>query len=264
MIRALDTAATGMQAQQLNVDTISQNLANISTTGYKRQHAEFQDLLYQNLRRVGTNSADVGTIIPTGIQVGLGVKPGAIYRTFQQGNVQNTENPLDMAIQGRGFFQIELPDGTIAYTRSGAFQLSPNGEIVTIDGYQVSPNIAVPTNATEISVNANGEVFASIPGQTAPQNLGQLDMVTFVNDNGLVAIGDNLFLQSEASGDPTVGIAGQEGVGTILQGFLENSNVNPVTEITRLIVAQRAYEMNSKVISTSDTMLQALTRLAGA
>lgn len=264
MIRSLDTAATGMQAQQLNVDTISQNLANISTSGYKRQHAEFQDLLYQNLRRVGTNSSDVGTIIPTGIQVGLGVKTGAIYRNFQQGNVQNTENPLDIAVQGRGFFQIQLPDGSFAYTRNGAFQLSPNGEIVTVDGYTLSPNIAVPQDATDISINASGEVFATIPNQTAPQNLGQLDMVTFVNPNGLQAIGDNLYIQSEASGDPVVGIAGQQGVGTLLQGFLETSNVNPVTEITRLIVAQRAYEMNSKVISTSDNMLQSLSRLAGA
>jgi flagellar basal-body rod protein FlgG len=262
MLRSLDTAATGMQAQQLNVDTISQNLANISTTGFKRQHAEFQDLLYQNLRRVGTNSADVGTIVPTGIQVGLGVKTGAIYRNFQQGNVQSTENPLDISIQGRGFFQIELPDGTFAYTRNGAFQLSPDGEIVTVDGYLLSPNITVPQDATDISINASGEVFATIPGQTAPQNLGQLDMVTFVNPNGLQAIGDNLFIESEASGDPIVGIAGQEGVGTLLQGFLENSNVNPVTEITRLIVAQRAYEMNSRVISTSDNMLQALSQLA--
>ena len=156
MIRSLDTAATGMQAQQLNVDTIAQNLSNLSTSGYKRQHAEFQDLLYENMRRVGTNSADVGTLVPTGIQVGLGVKPGAIYRNFQQGNVQLTENSLDLAIQGRGFFQVELPDGTFAYTRNGAFQLSDEGTLVTVDGHPLSPNITVPEDATEVSVNASG------------------------------------------------------------------------------------------------------------
>lgn len=260
MIRSLDTAATGMQAQQLNVDTIAQNLSNLSTSGYKRQHAEFQDLLYENMRRVGTNSADVGTLVPTGIQVGLGVKPGAIYRNFQQGNVQLTENSLDLAIQGRGFFQVELPDGTFAYTRNGAFQLSDEGTLVTVDGHPLSPNITVPEDATEVSVNASGEVQATIAGQIDPQNLGQLDMVTFINDNGLLATGDNLFVESAASGDPIVGIAGEEGVGTILQGFLELSNVNPVSEITNLIVAQRAYEMNSKVITASDEMLRALTQ----
>ncbi len=261
-MRALNIAATGLQAQQTNVDVISHNLANMTTTGFKRYRPEFQDLIYDDQRRVGTNSSDVGTIVPTGIQIGLGVKTSGVYRSHEQGTVTVTDNPLDIAIQGRGFFQIILPNGDFAYTRNGAFQLSPEGEIVTIDGYQVSPNIAVPDDAVEISINANGEVEAIIDGQIAPQNLGQFDMVTFINPNGLKAIGDNLYEATEASGDPILDVPGVEGFGTLLQGFLEQSNVNPISEITQLIVAQRAYEMNTKVITASDEMQQALNQSA--
>jgi flagellar basal-body rod protein FlgG len=261
-MRALYIAATGMQAQQTNVDVTSHNLANQTTTGYKAQRPEFHDLIYQDLRRVGANSSDVGTIVPTGVQLGLGVKTSAIYRNTGQGTVKSTEGALDLAIQGDGYFQIQLPDGDIAYTRDGAFKLSPDGEIVTADGYIVEPAIAVPDNAIDISINSSGEVEVLLDGQVNPANLGQLEIATFINPPGLEAIGDNLFLETPASGDPILGIAGEENVGTILQGYLENSNVNPVSEITNLIIAQRAYEMNSKVITAADEMLQALNQSA--
>lgn len=261
-MKSLNIAATGMQAQQTQVDVISHNLANMSTTGFKRHRAEFEDLIYQDLRRVGSNSSDNGTIVPTGVQIGLGVKTGAVSRSHEQGTMTNTSNPLDVAIQGRGFFRIELPNGEFAYTRNGQFQLSPEGEIVTQDGYLVSPNIVVPEDAIGISINGEGMVQANIDGQIEPSDLGQFDMVNFINPAGLEAIGDNLFLETEASGDATVGLAGEEGFGTMLQGFLEASNVNPITEITNMIVAQRAYEMNSKVITASDEMLQSLNQSA--
>lgn len=261
-MRSLNIAATGMQAQQLHVDVISQNLANQTTVGYKSQRAEFQDLIYQNLERMGTNSSNVGTILPSGIQVGLGVKTGSIYRNTGQGTVKQTEGPLDLALQGNGYFQVELPDGQVAYTRNGAFKLSPQGELVTMDGFLVQPAIAVPEDAVDIAINASGEVEVVIDGQVQPLNLGQLEISTFINPPGLEAIGDNLFLETPASGNPILGVAGELGVGSILQGYLENSNVNPVTEITGLIVAQRAYEMNSKVITASDEMLQALNQSA--
>lgn len=259
-MRALDIAATGMLAQQLYVDVTSQNLANINTTGYKLQRPEFQDLLYQNDKRVGTNSADTGTIVPTGIQIGLGVKTGAIYRNNKQGTLQNTSNTLDLAIQGKGYFQVTLPSGEIAYTRAGALQLSPNGVIVTSDGNQVEPAITVPQNATAVSINESGEVFATIPNQVTPQNLGQLQTATFINEAGLQAIGSNMYMETVSSGSPVTGTPGTDGFGTILQGYLENSNVDPVTELTNLIKAQRVYEMNSKIISKSDEMLQNLNQ----
>jgi flagellar basal-body rod protein FlgG len=261
-MRSLNIAATGMQAQQTNVDVISHNLANMTTTGYKLQRAEFQDLIYQDLRRVGTNSADVGTIVPTGVQLGLGTKTAAIYRQMSQGTLQLTDNALDLAINGRGYFVIQLPDGTQGFTRNGTFQLSPQGELVTSDGFIVSPNITIPQDAISISVNQNGEVQVETQGQVEPQIVGQLEISTFINEGGLRAIGDNLYLETAASGPPFQGIAGQEGFGVVLQGYLENSNVNPVSEITNLIVAQRAYEMNSKVITASDEMLQALNQSA--
>ena len=261
-MRSLNIAATGMMAQQMNIDVISQNLANQTTSGYKAQRAEFQDLIYQSLERVGTNSSNVGTILPTGVQVGLGVKTGAIYRDTEQGTLKQTSGPLDWALQGKGYFQVELPDGEIAYTRAGAFKLSPDGEIVTMDGFVVQPAVAVPEDAIAITVNEFGEVQVTVDGQVDPLQLGQLEIASFINPPGLEAIGNNLFLESPASGVPILGIAGEEGIGSILQGFLENSNVDPVKEITNLIVAQRSYEMNSKVITASDEMLQALNQSA--
>jgi flagellar basal-body rod protein FlgG len=250
-----------MQAQQTNVEVISNNLANMTTTGFKRQRAEFQDLIYQNLRRVGSNSSDSGSIVPSGAQVGLGVKTAAIYRIDEQGNLQQTSNTLDLAIQGSGFFQVTLPDGETAYTRDGTFGLSATGTIVTADGYIVQPGIQVPTTATGITINTSGQVQATIAGQTAPQTVGQLQLAIFPNDAGLEAQGDNMYLQTAASGQPVTGNPATTGFGTVMQGFIETSNVNVVTEITNLISAQRAYEMNSKVITTSDDMLSTLTNL---
>lgn len=259
-MRSLDIAATGMLAQQLYVDVTSQNLANINTTAYKLQRPEFQDLLYQNDKRVGTNSADSGTIVPTGIQIGLGVKTGAIYRNTNQGTLQNTTNTLDVAIQGKGFFQVTLPTGETAYTRAGALQLDPNGIVVTSAGDQILPGITVPANATGISINQSGEVFATVPGQVAPQNLGQFQTAGFINEAGLQAIGGNMYMETVASGAPVTGIPGTDGYGTILQGYLENSNVDAVTELTNLIKAQRVYEMNSKVVTKTDEMLSNLNQ----
>ena len=259
-MRSLDIAATGMQAQQTHVDVISQNLSNMTTTGYKRQRPEFQDLLYQNYRRVGSNANDVGTIVPTGIQLGLGVKTAAVYRNTEQGTIQQTDNALDLALQGRGYYQIELSNGDIAYTRDGTFQVSPEGEIVTADGNRLLPGLVIPEDAVSVSINGSGQVEVKLQGQIQPQLVGQLELANFINEPGLEAIGNNMFLETPASGDPVLGVPGEDNFATILQGFLENSNVNPVTEITNLIVAQRAYEMNSKVITSSDEMLQALVQ----
>lgn len=261
MFLSLDIAASGLQIQQTNVDVISQNLANISTTGYKRQIPEFHDLLYQDLRRVGATSSDTGTIIPTGIQLGLGAKIAAIHRDIQQGTLNATTEPLDLAISGRGYFQVTLPDGSTAYTRDGTFQISPTGEVVTADGFPLTPTITIPQNATSISINTSGVVEATIPNQTNPSNLGQMQLATFINENGLQALGNNLYAETQASSTPVVGTPGLDGVGNIQQGYLETSNVNPVSEITNLIVAQRAYEMNTKVITASDQMLQSLSQV---
>ncbi len=260
-MRALDIAGTGMQAQQTNVEVISNNIANMTTTGFKRRRAEFQDLMYQNLRRVGSNSSDSGTIVPAGAQVGLGVKTAAIYRISEQGNLTQTSNSLDMAIQGSGYFQVTLPSGDTAYTRDGTFGLASNGTIVTADGYAVAPGIVVPSNAESITVNSTGQVQATVAGQTAPTTLGQLQLAVFPNEAGLDAQGDNLYVQTAASGAPVTGTPGSVGFGSVEQGFVESSNVNVVSEITDLITAQRAYEMNSKVITASDDMLQTLTNL---
>lgn len=261
-MKALNIAATGMHAQELNVEVISHNLANMTTSGYKRQRPEFQDLLYQSQRRVGTNAADNGNIVPTGVQLGLGVKTGGIYRNNEQGTLQNTSNALDIAIKGKGFLRVTLPSGEFAYTRDGALQISPEGEIVTVDGHLVSPGITIPQGSTGVSINDSGEIEVKIDGQVEPQNLGQLELVTFINDNGLEALGNNLFMETAASGDPVAGIPGEEGFGSIMQGFLENSNVDPISEITALITAQRAYDLNSKVITASDQMLQSLNQSA--
>lgn len=260
-MRSLDIASTGMQAQQTNVEVISNNLANMTTTGFKRQRAEFQDLIYQNLRRVGSNSSDSGSIVPSGAQVGLGVKTAAIYRINEQGNLQQTSNTLDLAIQGNGYFQVTLPSGDTAYTRDGTFGLAPDGTIVTSDGYIVQPGIQVPSNATNVTINTSGQVQATIAGQTAPQTVGQIQLAAFPNPAGLDSQGDNLFVQSAASGNPVTGNPATTGFGTVMQGFVETSNVNVVTEVTNLITAQRAYEMNSRVITASDEMLSTLTNL---
>ena len=260
-MRSLDIAGTGMQAQQTNVEVISNNIANMTTTGFKRRRAEFQDLIYQNLRRVGSNSSDTGSVVPSGAQVGLGVKTAAIYRINEQGNLQQTSNSLDLAVRGNGYFQITLPSGSTAYTRDGTFSLSPDGQIVTADGYVVQPGITVPSNATSVTINATGQVQISLDGQTAPTVAGQVQLATFPNESGLDAQGDNLFLQSSASGNPVTGTPGAPGFGSVLQGFIETSNTNVVSEITNLITAQRAYEMNSRVITTSDQMLSTLTNL---
>jgi flagellar basal-body rod protein FlgG len=260
-MRSLSVAATGMMAQQLNVEVISNNLANMTTTGFKRRRPEFQDLLYQSQRRIGAASSSQGTVVPAGVQLGLGVKTAAVYRIHEQGDVINTENSLDLAVQGAGYFVVQLPDGGTAYTLSGNFQLSPEGVVVTADGYAVSPGITVPPNAVEVSINAEGGVTAKLQGQTELADLGQLELAAFVNEAGLEALGDNLVRETEASGAAQVGAPGSEGLGTVLQGYLEGSNVNPVQEITALIAAQRAYDLNSKVISASDEMMATVTQL---
>jgi flagellar basal-body rod protein FlgG len=260
-MRSLHIAGTGMLAQQTNVEVISNNIANMSTTGYKRRRAEFQDLLYQNLRRVGSQSADTGSVLPSGAQIGLGVKTGAVYRIAEQGNLSQTSNRFDIAVRGNGFFQVQLPSGETAYTRDGTFALSPEGVIVTADGFVVQPGITIPANATDVTINPSGEVLAKIDGQIEPQNVGQLQLAIFANEGGLEAIGDNLLLATPASGQPQQGAPGTPGYGQVMQGFVETSNVNVVTEITNLITAQRAYEMNSRVISASDEMLSTLSRL---
>jgi len=260
-MRSLSIAATGMIAQQRNVEVVSNNLANMNTTAFMRRRTEFHDLLYQNLRRVGSTSSDAGNIVPSGVQLGLGVKLAAVYRIHEQGNLTATDNSFDMAIQGKGFFQIQLPTGETAYTRDGTLQLNGNGELVTHDGYTVQPGITVPNNAIDVTINASGEVLATIEGQVTPQNVGQLQLAAFPNDAGLEARGNNLLLETPASGNPIVGNPASTGYGSILQGFLETSNVNAVEEISNLISAQRAYEMNSKVIQTSDDMMGTLTSL---
>jgi flagellar basal-body rod protein FlgG len=260
-MRALQVAGTGMMAQQTNVEVISNNIANMSTTGYKRRRAEFQDLIYQNLRRVGSQSSDAGTILPSGAQVGLGVKTSAVYRIAEQGSLQQTENRFDLAIRGNGYFQVQLPSGETAYTRDGTFGLSPEGQIVTAEGFLVLPGVVIPAAARDVTINAAGEVLAKLDGQLAPQNVGQIQTAIFPNEGGLEAVGDNMLLATPASGRAQAAAPGQPGQGQLLQGFVETSNVNVVQEITRLITAQRAYEMNSRVITASDEMLSTLSRM---
>lgn len=260
-MRSLNIAATGMLAQQTNVEVISNNIANMNTTAYTRRRPEFSDLLYQNLRRVGAASSDAGTIVPTGVQLGLGVKTTAVYRITEQGSVQNTDNTLDLAIQGKGYFQIKLPSGETAYTRDGSFQLSSEGKIVTHEGYEVLPSISVPEDAVGVSVNGSGQVLVKQDGQIAQQEVGTLELAIFPNEAGLEARGDNLFMETPASGAAKTDKPGAAGYGSLLQGFLETSNVNVVAEITNLIGAQRAYEMNSRVIKTSDEMLGTVNQM---
>ena len=260
-MRALSIAATGMLAQQLNVEVISNNLANMNTSGFKRQRAEFQDLLYQNIERIGAASSDTGTVVPTGVQIGVGVKAGTVYRVTSQGDLTPTDNDYDLAIEGKGYFTIQLPSGEDAYTRAGNFALSPDGQLVTSDGYVLSPGINIPQDAIDVSINSTGEVQVVTDGSVDPQVVGQIEIVSFFNEAGLEAIGSNLLMESAASGPAANGTPGTPGFGTILQGFVETSNVNTVSEITTLISAQRAYEMIGKVITTADEMLSVTSNL---
>lgn len=261
-MRSLNIAATGMLAQQMNVDVVSNNIANMTTSGFKLQRAEFQDLLYQNLRRPGAQSSDAGTIVPTGIQLGSGVRMAATYRIHTQGTIEITGNELDLAVNGKGYFQIQLPDGTNAYTRSGSFQMNADGQIVTADGYTLLPGLTIPQGTTKITIDKTGQVQATVAGQTEEQVVGQIELAQLPNAGGLEAVSDNLFLETAASGAPITGTPGTDGLGVLEQGALENSNVDVVSEITNLISAQRAYEMNSRVISTSDEMLGTLTQMS--
>lgn len=260
-MRSLAIGATGMLAQQMNVEVISNNIANISTSGFKRQRAEFQDLLYQNLRRPGSQSSDAGNVVPTGIQIGAGVKAAAVYRINQQGNINITDNPFDLAVSGKGYFQVQMPDGSTSYTRAGSLQLNATGQMVTSDGYPIIPNITVPQDTIDVTINSSGVVYAKIDGQTELSNLGQIQLATFPNPAGLEAVGENLLLETPASGAAVTGNPNSAGYGKLIQGSLENSNVNIVQEITNLITAQRAYEMNSRVIKTSEDMLSTISQL---
>jgi flagellar basal-body rod protein FlgG len=260
-MRSLSIAATGMLAQQLNVEVISNNIANMNTTAFKRQRADFQDLLYQNLERVGASSSDQGTIIPSGIQVGSGVKTGSVYRIMTQGDMMTTENSLDIAIEGKGFFRVRLPSGETAYTRAGAFATNAEGQVVTQDGYAVEPGITIPDGAVATTINSQGQIYVRLAGQTTDTLVGQFDLAVFSNEAGLEGQGSNLYLETPASGSPQTGTPDSTGFGKLSQGFLETANVNAVAEITALITAQRAYEMNSKVITASDEMLSMTARL---
>jgi flagellar basal-body rod protein FlgG len=260
-MRALHTAATGMMAQELNVQVISNNIANMRTTGYKRQRAEFQDLLYEHVRRIGTQTSDQGNILPVGIDLGSGVKTVGTPRVMTQGTLMPTGKDFDVAIRGEGFFKIQIPDGTFAYTRDGSFEMDSQGRIVTAQGNVVAPGITIPQNATSLTINPSGQVSVIPQGTTTPTVLGQLVLTRFINKAGLQAIGDNLFVETPASGTPQDGLPNADGFGDLQQSNLEQANVEAVTEISDLIAAQRAYEMNAKVITATDQMLQATSGL---
>ncbi len=260
-MRALQIAASGMSAQQMRVDVVSNNLANMSTTGYNARRADFADLQYQQLARPGTVSAQDGTMLPTGVQVGLGVRASAVSVVLAQGTLSQTGGDLDVAIEGRGYLEVTLPSGTSAYTRDGALKRTAEGLIVTADGYAVAPGLTIPSDTRSISVNADGEVYAYFADQVEPQLLGQMNLVGFTNEKGLEAMGSNLFLESPASGPPAVGTPGLDGLGLLRQGYLEESSVDPVREVTELIKAQRGYELNAKVITAADQMLSATTQV---
>ena len=260
MINSLWISKTGMEAQQMQLDVISNNLANVSTNGFKKAHAVFEDLMYQNLRQVGSNSSEQSTL-PTGLQIGLGVRTVATSRTFSQGNLQQTNNNLDVAIQGNGFFQVTMPDGTTGYTRDGAFQLDAQGRVVNSSGLLVQGGITVPANATGLSVAQDGTVSVTVPGTTTPQTVGTITTASFINPAGLEPRGQNVYQETAASGQPNAGVPGANGLGAVMQGFVETSNVNVVQELVTMIQTQRAYEMNSKAIQTSDQMLQKLGQL---
>jgi flagellar basal-body rod protein FlgG len=260
MMRSLWIAKTGMEAQQTQLDTITHNLANVATNGYKRSHAVFEDLMYQNLRQAGANSTEQ-TTLPTGLQVGLGTRAVATTRNFSQGNLLQSTNPLDVAIRGNGFFEVQMPDGTTGYTRDGAFQVNAQGQLVTNNGYAVQPGITVPANAQSVTIGADGTVSVVVPGQAAAQTVGQLQIASFVNPAGLDPKGQNLFAETAASGTANTGTPGQNGLGALQQGFVETSNVNVVEELVAMIQTQRAYELNSKAIQTADQMLGRLGQL---
>lgn len=260
MIRSLWIAKTGLESQQTNMDVISNNLANVSTNGFKRQRAVFEDMLYQTLRQPGAQSSEQ-TTIPSGLQIGTGVRPVATERIHSQGSLTQTNNSKDVAIQGKGFFQVQLPDGSTAYSRDGSFQFDQNGQLVTSSGYQIQPAINIPQDANTLTVGKDGIVSVTIVGQTAPQQVGQLTLATFINESGLESIGENLYRETQASGAPNESTPGLNGAGTLSQGFVETSNVNVAEELVNMIQTQRAYEINSKAVSTSDQMLQRLMQL---
>ena len=260
MIRSLWISKTGLDAQQTQLDVISNNLANVATNGFKRSRAVFEDLLYQTLRQPGAQSSQT-TMIPSGLQVGTGVRPVATARTFSQGNLQQTSNSLDVAINGQGFLQVSMPDGTTSYTRDGSLHLDAQGQIVTSNGFPVSPAITIPSNATKINIGQDGIVTVNVPGQAAPTQVGQLQLATFANPAGLQANGQNLYVETASSGAPTANTPGTNGAGTLNQGYVETSNVNVVEELVNMIQTQRAYEINSRAIQVSDQMLQKLSQL---
>ncbi|MBT0663949.1 flagellar basal-body rod protein FlgG [Geobacter pelophilus] len=260
MIRALWTAASGMQAQQTNIDVVANNLANVNTAGFKKSRADFQDLMYQNLKTTGAPSTNT-TQIPSGIQIGLGTKVAAVTKLFTPGNVNQTGNELDIAIEGEGFFQVQMPDGSTAYTRSGTWKKDSQGRVVTSDGYPMTPEIVVPNNATQITIGNDGTVSVMQSGQNTPTNVGTIQLATFSNPTGLSSLGKNLFVNTDASGAATTGTAGQNGVGTLAQGFLEMSNVSVMEEMVQMIIGQRAYETNSKAVQAADEMLQQANNL---
>lgn len=260
MIRALWTASSGMQAQQLHIDVVANNLANVNTSGFKKSRADFQDLIYQNLKTTGAPSTST-TQIPSGIQIGLGTKAAAVSKVFTAGNIVQTGNELDIAIEGNGFFQVGMPDGTTTYSRAGSFKKDRDGRVVTSDGYPMTPEIVIPNNATQITIGNDGTVSVMQPGQTAPTTLGTMQLATFSNPTGLQSLGKNLYSETDASGAPTTGTPGLDGVGTTAQGFLEMSNVSVMEEMVSMIVGQRAYEVNSKAVQTADEMLQTANNL---
>jgi len=260
MIRSLWISKTGLDAQQTQLDVISNNLANVATNGFKRSRAVFEDLLYQTLRQPGAQSSQT-TMIPSGLQVGTGVRPVATARNFTQGNLQQTSNSLDVAINGQGFLQVSMPDGTTSYTRDGSMHLDAQGQIVTSNGFPVSPAITIPSNATKINIGQDGIVTVNVPGQAAPTQVGQLQLATFANPAGLQANGQNLYVETASSGAPTANTPGTNGAGTLNQGYVETSNVNVVEELVNMIQTQRAYEINSRAIQVSDQMLQKLSQL---
>lgn len=260
-MKALQIAASGMAAQQMKVDVVANNLANMSTTGYNARRVDFADLHYQQIAKPGSISAQDGSMMPTGIQLGLGVRPAAVSVILQQGSVSQTHGDLDVAIEGRGYLEITLPNGTSAYTRDGGLQRTADGLIVTSEGYPVAPGITIPADAAAIAINGDGEVYASFNNQVEPQLLGQFNLVSFVNEKGLQAVGSNLYLESPASGAPQVSTPGLDGLGTLRQGYLEDSSVDAVREVSELIKAQRGYELNAKVITAADQMLSATTQV---